>query len=229
MISSQSIQYSNEAFSSRIFKVASVPDEKMHRIIYRNVGKLSQMPIFIDDRTALTAQAIKNTILKLRRNFDIKVIFIDRLGLMKHPTTKNSRLDIEMGLTVQFLKNIAKDLNITVVLLHQLRRSVEGRADKRPFLSELRECGALEEDADIIWFIYRESYYNKKSDDNTTEMIIAKNRDGKTGKINLMFLPEYTTFIKIDDESEEPPAEIVGVVVGVGGGGGVGGGVGDEK
>jgi replicative DNA helicase len=187
------------------------------------------MPIFIDDRTALTAQAIKNTILKLRRNFDIKVIFIDRLGLMKHPTTKNSRLDIEMGLTVQFLKNIAKDLNITVVLLHQLRRSVEGRADKRPFLSELRECGALEEDADIIWFIYRESYYNKKSDDNTTEMIIAKNRDGKTGKINLMFLPEYTTFIKIDDESEEPPAEIVGVVVGVGGGGGVGGGVGDEK
>ena len=102
------------------------------------------------------------------------------------------------------LKIMAKELNVPVVCLSQLSRGPESRTDKRPMLSDLRESGAIEQDADIVLFLYRDDYYNEDSErHNLAECIIAKNRHGETGKVELQWLPEYTTFSSIDRRHEE--------------------------
>ena len=117
-----------------------------------------------------------------------------------HPVHKNPLVsDISRS-----LKIMAKELNVPVLCLSQLSRANESRSDKRPMLSDLRESGAIEQDADIVMFLYREGYYEKESPNpNLAECIIAKNRHGETGTIELQWLPEYTTFSSIDDRHQE--------------------------
>ena len=102
------------------------------------------------------------------------------------------------------LKLMAKELDVPVLCLSQLSRACETRADKRPQLSDLRESGAIEQDADVVMFLYRDGYYNEDADEpNLTECIVAKNRHGETGKIKLQWVPEYTMFASIDNRDEQ--------------------------
>ena len=132
--------------------------------------------------------------LKIEHNLDL--IVVDYLQLLRSPRKADSR-ELEISDISRSLKALAKELNIPVVALSQLNRRLEERADKRPLLSDLRESGAIEQDSDLVMFIYRDEVYNKKEDNpkkGIAELIIGKHRNGRTGTVELSFLPRYTAF-----------------------------------
>jgi replicative DNA helicase len=157
--------------------------------------KLSKLPIFIDDNPNLTLSDIR---LKLRKVFSEKkktgVIIIDYLQLMKISFNMENRVQ-EISYLTRNLKILAKEFEVPILVLSQLSRSVESRLNKRPMLSDLRESGSIEQDADIVIMLYREDYYTDKlSANNITEFIIAKHRNGPVGTARLLFNPECTSF-----------------------------------
>ncbi len=161
---------------------------------------LSTIPMFIDDTGSTTVQQIKA---KLRRTKNLGLVIIDYLQLMDSTTHSDNRVLIISEITRQ-LKLMAKELMVPVILLSQLSRAVEGRTDKRPMLSDLRESGSIEQDADIVLFLYREAYYDKQSQrPNISECIVAKNRHGETGTVELVWDGQYTRFSN-PDMSEVP-------------------------
>ena len=161
---------------------------------------LSQMNIYIDDTAGITVPQIKA---KLRRMRNLGLVMIDYLQLMESPNSHNSRVNEVSEITRQ-VKLMAKELNVPIILLSQLNRSVESRQDHRPMPSDLRESGSIEQDADIILFVYRESMYDKQNpNQSSAECIIAKNRHGSTGTVNLAYLGEYTLFRSIDSKREQ--------------------------
>jgi replicative DNA helicase len=130
---------------------------------------------------------------------DLSLIIIDYLQLMKGPFMGDRR-DLEISEISRSLKSLAKELNIPILVLSQLNRMVEQRADKRPMMSDLRESGAIEQDADIITFIYRDEVYNKEENNpnrGKAEIIVAKNRNGAVGRAMLTFIGQYTRFENI--------------------------------
>ncbi len=156
---------------------------------------LSQMNIYIDDTAGITVPQIKA---KLRRMRNLGLVIIDYLQLMESPTNHNNRVNEVSEITRQ-LKLMAKELNVPVIVLSQLNRSVESRQDHRPLPSDLRESGSIEQDADIILFVYREGVYDKQNPNQAAaECIVSKNRHGSTGTVNLAFLGEYTLFRNLD-------------------------------
>ena len=160
---------------------------------------LSQMNIYIDDTAGINIPQIKA---KLRRMKKLGLVVIDYLQLMESPNMHNNRVTEVSEITRQ-VKLMAKELNVPVILLSQLNRSVESRQDHRPMPSDLRESGSIEQDADIILFIYRESMYDKQNpNQSAAECIIAKNRHGSTGTVNLAYLGEYTLFRSVDPRLE---------------------------
>ncbi len=161
---------------------------------------LSILPIFIDDTASITVQQMKA---KLRRVKNPGLIIIDYLQLISSTSNSDNRATAVAEITRQ-IKIMAKELNVPVILLSQLSRAVEGRNDKRPMLSDLRESGAIEQDADIVLFLYRDAYYNKESEkQNISECIIAKNRHGETGTVTLIWNGQYTLFS--NPEHDTPP------------------------
>ena len=127
---------------------------------------------------------------------------------MRGPRTAESR-QIEISMISQALKALAKELSVPVIALSQLSRAVEQRTgDKRPQLSDLRESGAIEQDADVVMFIYRPEVYTKELNDSTAEIIIGKQRNGPTGTVNLMFLKDYVLFANLDRFSSEPASVV---------------------
>ena len=160
---------------------------------------LSQMNIYIDDTAGITVPQIKA---KLRRMRNLGLVVIDYLQLMESPSFHNNRVTEVSEITRQ-VKLMAKELNVPVILLSQLNRSVESRTDHRPMPSDLRESGSIEQDADIILFIYREAMYDKQSpNQSAAECIVAKNRHGTTGTVNLAYLGEYYLFRGVDSRNE---------------------------
>ena len=155
---------------------------------------LSEAKIFIDDTPALSPGELRARARRLKREHDLGLIVIDYLQLMQVPGNKENRAT-EISEISRGLKALAKELNIPVVALSQLNRSLESRTDKRPVMSDLRESGAIEQDADLILFIYREEVYDKESaKKGTAEIIIGKQRNGPIGSVTLAFLGEYTKF-----------------------------------
>lgn len=165
--------------------------------IARASNVLAKTRIYVDDNPAITVAEIKA---KCRRLGDgLGLIVIDYLQLMQSGGRRNDNRVQEVADISRGLKIMAKELNVPVVCLSQLSRASEQRADKRPMLSDLRESGAIEQDADIVLFIYRDDYYDEDSDDkNVAEIIIAKNRHGATGSIRLQWIGQYTTFSNQD-------------------------------
>ena len=166
---------------------------------------LNRSMILIDDDSSVTVADINA---KCRRVENLGLVVIDYLQLMQSAGGKNSRSGENRQQIVsdisRSLKIMAKELNVPVLCLSQLSRANESRTDKRPMLSDLRESGAIEQDADIVLFLYREGYYNRDTENpNLAECIIAKNRHGETGKVELQWLPEYTTFSSIDRTHQE--------------------------
>ena len=132
---------------------------------------------------------------KYKLEYNLGIVIIDYLQLMSGSGRTDSRQQ-EISEISRSLKALARELNVPVVALSQLSRAVEKRDDKRPMLSDLRESGAIEQDADVVMFIYRDDYYNKDTPNpNVAEIIIAKQRNGPIGTINLVWMPEYTRFV----------------------------------
>ncbi|WP_295075392.1 replicative DNA helicase [Ruminococcus sp.] len=168
-----------------------------------SAGYLSTLPLFIDDTASMTVQQMKA---KLRRTKNLGLVIIDYLQLMESTSRSDNRVTVISEITRQ-LKVMAKELNVPVILLSQLSRAVESRTDKRPMLSDLRESGSIEQDADIVLFLYREAYYNKESQrQNISECIVAKNRHGETGTVELIWDGQFTRFSNPDYNA--PPENV---------------------
>lgn len=166
------------------------------------IAQLSETKIFIDDTPSLSPVELRSRARRLHRQHGgLGLIVIDYLQLMQVPGNKENRAT-EISEISRSLKALAKELNVPVVALSQLNRSLEQRADKRPMMSDLRESGAIEQDADLIMFIYRDEYYNKESPDRgLAEIIIGKQRMGPTGTVKLTFLGHYTKFENYSPDS----------------------------
>jgi len=159
-------------------------------------GKLSDAPIFIDDTPAISVLEMKAKTRRLKAEKGLGLIVLDYLQLMRGKDTSAPR-EQEISEISRSLKSLAKELNVPIVALSQLNRQVEARTDKRPQMADLRESGAIEQDADVILFIYRDEVYNKSEDNpekGFAEIIIGKQRNGPTGKVKLTFLKDYTRF-----------------------------------
>jgi replicative DNA helicase len=165
--------------------------------IARALGPMSDAPIYIDDTPGTTAMEIRAKCRKLKMEKNLGLIVIDYLQLMSGKG-KDSRQQ-EISEISRSLKILAKELNVPVMTLSQLSRAPELRADHRPILSDLRESGAIEQDADIVMFLYRDDYYNPDTDKkNIAEAIIAKHRNGSTGTVELAWLGQYTKFANLE-------------------------------
>ena len=165
---------------------------------------LNQLDIRVDDNPMLSAADMNA---KCRRLDNLGLVVIDYLQLMTSAGDKSSRGENRQQVVSdisRMMKIMAKELNVPVICLSQLSRANEKRDDKRPMLSDLRESGAIEQDADIVMFLYRDDYYNEDSEKhNIAECIIAKNRHGETGKVELRWMPEYTQFATLDNRYDD--------------------------
>ena len=162
------------------------------------MSALSQLPIYIDDSGTVTVTEIRSRCRRLQSGDGLAAVFIDYLQLVRPSTSSRpqNRND-ELSEICRTLKATAKDLQIPIFALAQLNRGVESRNDKRPMLSDLRDSGAIEQEADLVSFLYRDAYYNPESapEPDLTEFIIAKSRSGPTGTVKLRFLKEHTLFV----------------------------------
>lgn len=197
-----SLEMSKEQLATRLLSSEAFVDSR--KLITGDLGEsdwtkiavasesLSRCDIRIDDNPAITPAEMKA---KCRRVENLGLIIIDYLQLMQIGGRRNENRVQEVSEISRSLKIMAKELGVPVLCLSQLSRANEKRTDKRPMLSDLRESGAIEQDADIIMFLYREDYYDKETDQrNTAECIIAKNRHGATGTVELQWVPQYTVF-----------------------------------
>ena len=196
---------SNEAFvDNKKLVTGRLTDEDWDKVALA-AAALGRAKILIDDNPSLSVADMNA---KCRRVEDLGLVVIDYLQLMqsaggKQRYSNENRQQVVSDIS-RALKIMAKELNVPVVCLSQLSRGPESRQDKRPMLSDLRESGAIEQDADIVMFLYRDDYYNEDSENhNLAECIIAKNRHGETRKVELQWLPEYTTFSSIDRTHQE--------------------------
>ncbi|ALN91608.1 MULTISPECIES: replicative DNA helicase [Lysobacter] len=166
------------------------------------IRQLREVKIFIDDTPGLSPEVLRAKSRRLKREHDLGLIVIDYLQLMSVPGNNENRAT-EISEISRSLKHLAKELNLPVIALSQLNRSLEQRADKRPVMADLRESGAIEQDADVIVFIYRDDYYNKETspDKGLAEVIIGKQRSGPTGSLKLKFFGEYTRFDNLAHDS----------------------------
>lgn len=157
-------------------------------------GRLSEMPIYIDDTPALSVMQIRAKTRRLHAEYGLDMVIIDYLQLMQGDGRSENRVQ-EISNISRGLKALARELNLPVVALSQLSRAVESRHDKRPILSDLRESGSIEQDADVVLFIYRDELYNQESDTpNVADIIVAKHRSGPTGSISTYFQKELAQF-----------------------------------
>ena len=169
-----------------------IPEKRWTDLI-QSAGKLSSLPFFIDDSSPLSPYEIRSKARRLKSKEGLDLIVVDYLQLMQLPEKTENR-EREVSEMSRLLKSFAKELQIPIVTLSQLNRGVEGRANRRPILSDLRESGAIEQDADLIMMLYREGYYEQEDESNIAELIINKHRNGPTGTVELKWLPDFGTF-----------------------------------
>ncbi len=172
--------------------------------IGRVIDKVDASPLYIDDSATVTVSEIRAKCRRLKQTKGLSLIIIDYLQLMQSGSRTESRQQ-EVAEISRSLKILAKELDVPVIALSQLSRAVETRKDRRPMLSDIRESGSIEQDCDIVMFIYRDEYYNPDTDDkNVAECIIAKHRNGEPGTIKLGWKGQYTKFINMEYRPEEP-------------------------
>lgn len=184
---------------NKIYSIAKTQDEKyaVMTAMKKTEEETEIMPLFIRDLGGVSLGDIKKYARRLKRKNDISVLFIDYLQLIKTQSKMQNR-NLEIQEITQGLKILAKELDIPIILLSQLSREVEKRADKRPYLSDLRDSGAIEQDADTVLFIYRDNYYQKQRKGlEEIEIIVAKNRKGETGTVRLGFNPSRSFFCNL--------------------------------
>jgi len=174
-------------------KTGNLTDDDWARV-NSAVSMMSNAPIFIDDAPSLTPTEVRARARRLKRRHDLGLIIVDYLQLMQVTGTKENRAT-EISEISRSLKALAREVNVAVIALSQLNRSVEQRTDKRPVMSDLRESGAIEQDADVIFFIYRDEVYDRDTPrKGIADIIIGKQRNGPTGEFRLTFMGEFTKF-----------------------------------
>ena len=169
-----------------------------------SIGPLSDAEIYIDDTPGISVMEIRAKCRKLKLEKNIGMVVIDYLQLVQGSNRRNGSREQEISEISRSLKILAKELNVPVIALSQLSRAVEQRPDHRPMLSDLRESGAIEQDADIVMFLYRDDYYNPDSEKkDIAEVIIAKHRGGSLGTIELLWLGSYTKFVNLEKRFDD--------------------------
>ena len=167
------------------------------------LDKIAAAPIYIDDSSTVTVSEIRAKCHRLKQTAGLSLVIIDYLQLMQGSGRSESRQQ-EIADISRSLKIMAKELGVPVIALSQLSRAVEARQDKRPMLSDIRESGSIEQDADIVMFLYRDDYYHPDTEEkNVAEVIIGKHRAGEAGKFKLGWQGKYTKFVNIDYTSRE--------------------------
>ena len=203
-----SLEMSKEQLVNRLFSLESRVDAQLLRSghladsdwekLIEGAGTIGRSNLIIDDTPGISIPELRSKCRKYKLEHDLKLIIIDYLQLMSGSGRTDSRQQ-EISDISRSLKGLARELNVPVIALSQLSRQVEQRPDHRPMLSDLRESGAIEQDADVVMFIYRDDYYNKDTaDKNIAEIIIAKQRNGPIGTVNLVWLPQYTKFVNME-------------------------------
>lgn len=203
-----SLEMSKEQLVNRMFSLESRVDAQKLRtgnltdaeweMLIEGAGTIGNSSLIIDDTPGISINEMRSKCRKFKLEHDLKLIIIDYLQLMSGSGRSESRQQ-EISDISRSLKALARELSCPVIALSQLSRAVEQRPDHRPMLSDLRESGAIEQDADVVMFIYRDDYYNKDSDmKGISEIIIAKQRNGPIGTVNLVWLPQYTKFANME-------------------------------
>ena len=203
-----SLEMSNEQLVQRVLSSEAMVDSTNLRSgmltpedwtkLAQSAAILSGYNIKIDDTTGMTITSMKA---KLRRERNIGMIVIDYLQLMQSDRRIDNRVN-EIGEISRNLKIMAKEFNVPVICCAQLSRGPESRTDKKPMLSDLRDSGAIEQDADVVMFLYRDEYYDKEKNENTASVIIAKNRHGGTGEVEMGWIGRFTRFSTLTDRNE---------------------------
>ncbi len=173
------------------------------------LGVLADSPIYIDDTPGITPAELRAKCRKLKMSKGLGLIVIDYLQLMNSGNRRDESVQNQVAFISKSLKAVAREMNVPVIALSQLSRSCESRNDKRPMLSDLRDSGAIEQDADVVCFLYRDEYYNKEKSEkkNQAEVIIAKQRNGPTGTVDLAWLGQYTKFANLAPDYMTAEAE----------------------
>ena len=203
-----SLEMSKEQLVNRLFSLEAHVDAQALRTgnlsdadwekLVEGAGIIGDSELIIDDTPGISISEMRSKCRKYKLEHDLKLIIIDYLQLMSGSGRNESRQQ-EISDISRSLKGLARELNVPVIALSQLSRAVEQRPDHRPMLSDLRESGAIEQDADVVMFIYRDDYYNKDTElKGISEIIIAKQRNGPIGTVNLAWLPEYTRFANLE-------------------------------
>ena len=208
-----SLEMSKEQLVNRMFSLESnvdaqnlrngtLSDSDWEKLI-ESAGVIGKSNLIIDDTAGISISELRSKCRKFKLEHNLKMIIIDYLQLMSGSGRSESRQQ-EISEISRSLKSLARELNVPVLALSQLSRAVEQRPDKRPMMSDLRESGAIEQDADVIMFIYRDDYYNKDSEKKgISEIIIGKQRNGPIGTVELVWLPEYTKFANKDHHYQQ--------------------------
>ena len=208
-----SLEMSKEQLVNRMFSLESsvdaqklrtgqLNDQEWERLI-ESAGTIGKSNLIIDDTPGISVAELRSKCRKYKLEQNLSMIMIDYLQLMTGSGRSDSRQQ-EISDISRSLKAIARELNVPVIALSQLSRAVEQRPDHRPMLSDLRESGAIEQDADVVMFIYRDDYYNHDTDKKgISEIIIAKQRNGPIGTVELAWLPEYTKFANLEHRREK--------------------------
>jgi replicative DNA helicase len=200
--------------TSEKLRTGHLTDYEWKRLVDKT-SRLSQAPIFIDDTPSLSILELKAKCRRLKQKSDIQLIIIDYLQLMSGDSGKGGNREQEIAMISRSLKQLAKELNVPVIALSQLSRAVETRGgDKRPQLSDLRESGSIEQDADMVIFLYRPEYYQITEDEEgrstkgVGEVIIAKNRHGSTMSVMLKFINSYTKFTDLEGDLTDSSSDV---------------------
>ena len=204
-----SLEMSKEQLVNRLFSLEARVDAQALRTgnlsdadwekLIEGAGIIGDSKLIIDDTPGISISELRSKCRKYKLEQGLDIIIIDYLQLMTGSGRGSESRQQEISDISRSLKGLARELNVPVVALSQLSRAVEQRPDKRPMMSDLRESGAIEQDADVIMFIYRDDYYNKDTElKGISEIIIAKQRNGPIGTVNLAWLPEYTRFANLD-------------------------------
>ena len=200
-----SLEMSKDQLVNRILSMESKVDSQSMRTgtlqpadwekLIESAGVISTAPLIIDDTPGISITELRSKCRKYKRENDLGLVIIDYLQLMTGGSRKQESRQQEISEISRSLKALAREINAPVIALSQLSRACETRPDHRPMLSDLRESGAIEQDADVVMFLYRDDYYNKDTDKkNISEVIIAKQRNGPIGTVELVWLPNYTKF-----------------------------------
>lgn len=181
---------------STVMRSGQIKDNVAWENIAMAASKISETELLIDDTPGITVTSMRS---KLRRVKNLGMVVVDYLGLMQGENHRDNRV-LEIGDISRGLKMLAKEFNVPVICCAQLNRDVEKRANKRPMLSDLRDSGAIEQDADVVMFLYRDDYYNSNSGRSVAEVIVAKNRHGSQGTVKLGWIGQWTKFVNLEGD-----------------------------